>query len=192
DIPTDGDEARPPVQGAPVVNADDVRLVARQRDADRRRADIRRVTAQSDEAGPGAIRAGGVVDPERVVGADGEDLRLARGVEAGADLLDVAAQGDEPDASVHLDVVVFADDVDRVVHRGADLLRVAPQGDVDGAGAADDEHGVVGAGAEDLRVARGVGAGADLLRVAAHAAHGEEAGAGAAVDVDPIIFADDI
>ena len=137
---------------------DSVRQVAGEADADGRRADLRDIVAETAEPEP-------VVDPEAVVESDGEDLRFAGGVEAGADLLGVAAQRDPPATGVLVGGVVGGDGVDGVVQRRADLLGVAAQVDV--AGPVVDEDGVVESDGEDLRGAGEVGAGADLLDLTA-------------------------
>src|SRR5262249_38143280 len=121
-----------------------------------------------------------VVDRDRVVVTNGEDLGVAVAVGASADLLGVAAQADPAGPVVDPDVIVAADFVDGVLHRRADLLGVATQADPAGPGAAGPvvPDGVVAADFVDHRVAGGVEAGADLLGVAA------EAGEAAAVDAD--------
>src|SRR5271165_1539176 len=176
--PTERHEACPVVQEALVSQAHGVRQVAGEADVDGRRADLRYVAAQ---AGPRPV-----VDPEAIVETDGEDLGLAEAVEAGADLLGVAAQENPHAAAVLIDGVVPADGIDGVVHRRADLLGVAAQADP-GVGPVLDPDSVVDADGEHLGVAAGVGAGADLLGVAPQADPGPPI-----VDPDGVIEADGI
>ena len=103
------DPAAPGVDPHGVVAADGVDRVVH------RRADRRHVAAQVDPPPSGEM-----IDPHGVVAADGEDLGVAGRVEAGADLLDVAAQRDESGGIlVHVDRAVGPDGEDRVLRRAS-------------------------------------------------------------------------
>ena len=61
-----------------------------------------------------------LVEPDGVVCADREDLRLVEDVEAGADLLGVAAEvGEAAAVDADLDLVGFVDGIERVVRHAA-------------------------------------------------------------------------